>query len=223
MEVETNENHESVPPRSVLHSLRPLGLGTPFVESAESYLRRLTASHVVERSKLHHFINHYGDPIYGDLRGQPARVDTPTANAAAYMRRTAELTRQPAVALLGLGWLAGCATSQNCLRKRRAWCGLCFLEMQAHRQELSVPMLWSFAFRSRSRTRHFLAPARSAAAIFFRLWSCVLKGVPGPDVTPALRRDTRPRSPWRDHRDSRIGASSPVAPQPGQVLRPGRR
>lgn len=145
MDINTRPSHETVPPRSVLHSLHSLGSGTPFVESAESYLRRLTASHFVERSKLHHFINHYGVPIYGDLRGQAARVDAPTASAAAFMLRTAELTRQPTVALLGLGWLAGCVTSQHCLRKRRAWCCLCFLEMQERGREPYVPMLWSFA------------------------------------------------------------------------------
>lgn len=84
------------PPRSVLHSLRPIGAGTPFVVSGESYLRRFTASRGVERSKLHHFINGVGDLIYGDLKGQVARVDASTINASAFMRWSADEPGRPA-------------------------------------------------------------------------------------------------------------------------------
>ncbi|HEY4080835.1 MAG TPA: TniQ family protein [Burkholderiaceae bacterium] len=145
MSIETNLNLDAEPSRSLLHSLRPLGVGTPFVESAESYLRRLAVSHAVEHSQLHRFINDAGEPIYGDLKGQTARVDALTHNAAAFMRRTAQLTRQPVVALLGLGWLAGHVTGQQSLRKRHAWCTACFAEMRAEGQDVHLPMLWSFA------------------------------------------------------------------------------
>lgn len=163
MESETKKHLKTAPPRSVLHSLNPLGLDTPFVESADSYLRRLTASHAVERSKLYHFINHYGSSIYGDLRGQAARIDAPTASAAAFMQRTAELTRQPTVALLGLGWLAGCVTSQHCLRKQRAWCGACFFEMKEHGRVPYLPMLWSFVQLARCPRHGVLLTERCAS------------------------------------------------------------
>ena len=145
MATEEGAPPRTAPQRSVLHGLAPVGVGTPFVESAESYLRRLATSHAVERAKLHHFINDAGEPIYGDLRGQTARVDAPTQNAMAFMHRTAQLTRQPDVAKLGLGWLAAHVTAQHSLRRHRAWCGGCFLEMQSRGLEPHTHMLWCFA------------------------------------------------------------------------------
>ena len=42
----------SIPARSRLHSIEPIGIGTPFVESLTGYMIRLAASHAVRVSDL---------------------------------------------------------------------------------------------------------------------------------------------------------------------------
>ena len=42
----------SVPPRSRLYSLKPIGIGTPFVESLTGYVSRLADAHGVSVGKL---------------------------------------------------------------------------------------------------------------------------------------------------------------------------
>ena len=42
----------TIPPRSRLHSIVPIGIGTPFVESLTGYMIRLAASHAVRVSDL---------------------------------------------------------------------------------------------------------------------------------------------------------------------------
>jgi len=42
----------SIPARSRLHSIEPIGIGTPFVESLTGYMIRVAASHAVRVSDL---------------------------------------------------------------------------------------------------------------------------------------------------------------------------
>ncbi|MEO3690018.1 TniQ family protein [Roseateles paludis] len=130
--------------RSMLWPLRPIGVGTADAESAQSYAWRLANSHGVAPLTLHKFINGHGAEIYKDLRGQPPRLDAPTAEASMYMQRLATLTRQPEVALLGLGWLAGRFSGQYLLRRQRAWCAGCFRYMEASGMPLHEPLRWAF-------------------------------------------------------------------------------
>jgi len=132
------------PRRAALARLAPIAVGTPMVESAESYVGRLAEAHGIERSTLHRFINSRGPAIYKELRGQLARLDAPTAQAAAYMERVAGLTAQPDVRRLGLSWLSGRVRAQHVLRTHRAWCPDCMAEMKTERTGYA-PMLWSLA------------------------------------------------------------------------------
>lgn len=131
--------------RPALRSLLPIAVGTPDVESAQSYVWRLAQAHDVPWQTLHKFINGKGPAIYGNLRGQVPRLDAPTAQAAAYVRRVAELTGQPGVASLGLSWLAGRVRAQHVLRTHHAWCPACIAEMHAGDRPFYTPMMDSLA------------------------------------------------------------------------------
>lgn len=129
----------------VLRSLPPIAVGTPDVESAQSYVWRLAEAHDVPWQTLHKFINGKGPAIYGNLRGQVPRLDAPTAQAAAYVRRVAELTGQPGVASLGLSWLAGRVRAQHVLRNHRMRCRACVAEMRSGDRPVYTPMTESLA------------------------------------------------------------------------------
>ncbi len=122
----------------------PIGVGTPDVESADSYLGRLAQAHGVARQTLHKFINGHGPAIYQNLRGQPPRLDVPSQQAAVYMRRVADLVDHAAVETLGLSWLADRVRAQHVFRSDRAWCPACLAEMQAG-PGLHTPLIWGLA------------------------------------------------------------------------------
>jgi YD repeat-containing protein len=130
--------------RPVLRSLQPIGVGTPDSESAQSYVGRLAKAHGVPWQTLHKFINCCGSQIYQELRGQPPKLDAPTPQAAAYMRRVAGMVGNPCVAALGLSWLAGRVRAQHVFRANRAWCAACCAET-SHGHALHVPMIWGLA------------------------------------------------------------------------------
>lgn len=135
---------QSMPSRSVLHSLAPEGVGTPLVESADSYVSRLAESHRVARSKLIGFVNEQGGHIYGDLKCQPPRLDSMTPQADAFMRRLADLTGRPEVQWLGLGWLSPYVTSHDVLREYRSWCPHCLKDAPDDGQPRCTPSIWAF-------------------------------------------------------------------------------
>lgn len=130
--------------RPGLYSLQPIGVGTPDVESADSYLGRLARAHGVARQTLHKFVNACGPAIYMNLRGQLPRLDTPSLQATAYMRRVADLVERPEVAALGLSWLADRVRAQHVFRPHHAWCPTCLTEMQEG-QAFHMPMIWGLA------------------------------------------------------------------------------
>ncbi|WP_269632531.1 TniQ family protein [Pelomonas sp. BJYL3] len=130
--------------RPRLWHLPPIGVGTPDVESADSYLGRLAQAHGVPRQTLHKFINGHGPAIYQNLRGQPPRLDVPSQQAAAYMRRVADLVGHPEVETLGLSWLADRLRAQHVFRSDRAWCPACLAEMPAG-PGLHMPLIWGLA------------------------------------------------------------------------------
>ena len=53
-----------IPARSRLHSIEPIGVGTPFVESLTGYMIRLAASHAVRVSDLIEHELRTGVPYY---------------------------------------------------------------------------------------------------------------------------------------------------------------
>jgi hypothetical protein len=133
------------PRRAALHCITPVGVGSAFAESMESYVIRLAASHRVARHRVEHFVGaSEGEiPIYVDRSLQPPRLDGPTPEAAEFSRRLAELTGEPRVRRLGLGWLCGRVSRIQTLRSHRAWCPDCFGEARAEGSPAYLQLAWS--------------------------------------------------------------------------------
>jgi hypothetical protein len=138
----------TLPPRSRLYSLRPIGIGTPEVESLTGYIARLAEEHCVSvytlvSTELVVRIAHGVDQPHKIVkRKQPharmATINGVTPLAASWVRVLESLThRRDLRSLTMLAW-ANVLPCKGLLRYKRAWCPEC-LRGQATAYE---PLLW---------------------------------------------------------------------------------
>ncbi len=141
-----------VPPRSRLHHLAPVGVGTGEVESLASYFTRLAGSHAVS---LHTLAGRVVAPEIGLDRvwwtGTKINVFfRTTGNAIVGMGETAEdwstalatLTRRDDLRALTLLPWAGVLSIQGLLRATAAWCPACYQAWSDAGQTVYRPLLW---------------------------------------------------------------------------------
>lgn len=133
------------PTRRVLFRQRPIGLGTPFVESMESYTCRLARRHGVARCTLEQLVIGRFEPAPCLDKHGPPRLDAPTEGAATFADRLAALTGCDEVRALGLGRFAGRLPTGLALRQQRAWCGKCFHDSRTRGEEAHLQLLWTLA------------------------------------------------------------------------------
>jgi TniQ len=131
-------------PRSMLLSAVPCGCGTGQLESLHSYVDRLVAAHRTTRYQFDRFVwARAGVPPPRCRQHTRRSYDTPSPASDNFASCLAELTRQPAVARLGLGWLHPCISPNDALRHHIAWCDECLLESSFGTRPLYLPLLWS--------------------------------------------------------------------------------
>jgi hypothetical protein len=134
--------------RSELKSMPPVECASGLVESLSCYVERLSIVIDVPRKHLELFVD--GKPILTRGRGgrphslsEMVRADSPLRRSAAFAARLAELTHQPEVARLGLGWMCDVVTVQEAIKKHCAWCPRCLKDSLQGRRPAYVPLLWS--------------------------------------------------------------------------------
>ncbi len=144
----------TVPPRSRLYSLEPLGLGTSSVESLTSYITRLAVAHCVSVGSLYHreIIPLKGGSrnIFSLVRTQRTGCHTSSINGAGSMasRFTHALEiltgRKDLQYLTMLPWRE--AFHRNSLTRRTAsWCPRCWTEWRDLAKPVYIPLLWALA------------------------------------------------------------------------------
>jgi hypothetical protein len=134
--------------RSELKSVPPAECTSGLVESLGGYAERLAVVIDVPRKHLELLVA--GKPIVtrgvgrrpGSL-SESARADSPMRSSAAFAARLAELTSQPEVARLGLGWMCDVLTVPEAIRRHCAWCPRCLRDSLQGRRAAYVPLLWS--------------------------------------------------------------------------------
>ena len=75
----------SIPARSRLHSIEPIGIGTPFVESLTGYMIRLAASHAVRVSDLIEYELRSSIPYFHAPAGLPNAINGVNENARSWV------------------------------------------------------------------------------------------------------------------------------------------
>ncbi|ACK65702.1 TetR family transcriptional regulator [Rippkaea orientalis PCC 8801] len=137
-----------MPPRSRLHHLQPMGIGTPMVESLTSYVTRLAHSHGV----------HVGTLIYKEiipcisktykttnllcLRNQTGAINGCGLLAEDSVQALSELTLYQNLSnLTMLNW-KNIFPNRKLIRNHKAWCPFCYQEWRTNNQIIFDPLIW---------------------------------------------------------------------------------
>ena len=142
----------TIPERSRLYGLQPIGIGTAEVESLTSYLARLAAAHCVHPSTL---IHQEIEPLLKQRLDFAVRFETPSVSgpdspngkgqkARKYVLALEALTGQSNLYCSTLLLLNGLHANRGLLNPVRAWCPLCYQQWQASGQPFYDPLLWMF-------------------------------------------------------------------------------
>jgi AraC-like DNA-binding protein len=137
-----------VPPRTRLYPLKPVGIGTAFVESVTGYMMRLAEAHAVPVGAL---INH-GLALQRSAAGlegpYPSRFLSYRANGsgkstASCVHALERATCQNNLSLLTFLPLKPGFCTTHLFRERRAWCPGCYNDWRRTACTVYEPLLWS--------------------------------------------------------------------------------
>lgn len=128
----------TIPPRSRLFHLEPIGLGTPYVESLTSYINRLARLHFVQLRKL---ITQEVLPLLRISSSSKADIDPKESQSIAtlngitpqvgeWVRALAQLTLREGLQFLSMLTWSNIADQKGVVRSIRAWCPVCYDEWQ---------------------------------------------------------------------------------------------
>lgn len=143
----------NIPARSRLYSLPPIGIGTAGVESLTGYVARLAEAHCVSphtllakeilgiRSLKKKPLSLYRTSFLGFSSNHMNGVG-PTANLT--VSSLEQLTLSSEIRYTTLLTWANILSPSQLLRRKRAWCALCYGEWQIKGQQIYEPLLWSF-------------------------------------------------------------------------------
>lgn len=130
---------------SLLYTLTPCGLGTPYVESLSSYVTRLANAHVVSVWRL---ILHVLSPMNP---GRVPRSSTRYAYPANGLGKGSEIllrsfeaaTCRSDLRLLTLTALQGTISQLSIFRTTEAWCPVCLEQWRTTGMPVHSPLLWA--------------------------------------------------------------------------------
>ena len=132
----------SIPPRSRLHSIVPLGIGTPFVESLTGYMIRLAASHAVRVSDLIEHELRTDVPYYHVPAGISNAINGVGKSAQSWVSAIERFTLRDNLRFLTLLPFASVLDTAGLMRRERAWCPRCYESSVAQRQEVYEQLVW---------------------------------------------------------------------------------
>ena len=139
----------SIPPRSILYQLPPIGIGTPGVESLTSYIARLATSHTLTiGTLLEREVARLLDKKYGVANLHGISRVMGALNGIGSMSRDlvcalTHLTMMQDLQFLTMLSFDNVIPSRNLIRDVRAWCPLCYQTWFDNGDSLYEPLLWS--------------------------------------------------------------------------------
>jgi AraC-like DNA-binding protein len=146
-----------LPPRSLLYALEPIGVGTAFVESLNSYVARLAEAHSVSVGDLVGLVLSDVPNLKGALLppaakagrrgGHGFRVCSYTVNGVTDRAITWAHALEVATSRHDLQYLTLLpfrrALPDHLFHRHRAWCSLCYEQWRLNSQTVYEPLLWA--------------------------------------------------------------------------------
>lgn len=145
-----------IPPRSYLYHLLPVGLGSAAIESLTSYLARLAAAHDISSGTL--LTREILPKVREEFRRHDYRAVHEIESTFLYEAHTLNgvgqrsqdwvyglerLTGVRGLQCLTMGAWRQVISGVGLLRRRRAWCPLCFDDWRCSNQPVYEPLLWA--------------------------------------------------------------------------------
>lgn len=131
-----------IPARSRLHSIEPIGVGTPFVESLTGYIIRLAASHAVRVSDLVEHELRVSIPHFHAPAGIPNAINGISQGARNWVCALEKFTLREDLQFLTLLPFASLLTTACLMRQERAWCPQCYESRIAQGLDVYEQLLW---------------------------------------------------------------------------------
>ncbi|MCY9764988.1 TniQ family protein [Paenibacillus alvei] len=129
---------ENVPKRSNYSSLKPVGVGTPFVESLTSYLTRLAEIHcvnvtdiVMEACVNIKWVNEYATYLNDH--------DSLVEEIVHHLEKNIICRELNPLTLINWRFV-----DRGIVRRNKAWCPICFFQWQESNQIMYEPLIWCF-------------------------------------------------------------------------------
>jgi TniQ len=144
----------SIPPRSRLYNLEPIGIGTPYVESLTSYITRLAQAHCMtpqslvrkiilpELGRCHDTLN-YGYRFNNFRFENSSPLNGISPISAKWVEVLQNLTSRQDLRFLTLLTWRNVLAVDRLLCKHKRWCLLCLEEWKQRQQPIYEPLIWA--------------------------------------------------------------------------------
>jgi AraC-like DNA-binding protein len=128
---------------SVLYHLEPLGMGTPYIESLTSFLKRLAHLHHLTIANLVTFCSEQtSEKVMPSAIHKLFWIDSITQSGRMWSQLLARLTGCPQVVYLTMAYWECLLNPYQLLRERQAWCPVCYAEWLNTDKPIYEPLLW---------------------------------------------------------------------------------
>lgn len=146
----------SLPPRSRLYSLKPVGAGTAYVESLTGYSIRLAETHNVDFGRLvvevitpvinkKYLLSSEGVSFSVRFGATASALNSMGRMARDWVNAIQALTLQENLASLTMLPWADVVSNMGLIRPNCAWCPACFEEWHTNGKTIYEPLLWSLS------------------------------------------------------------------------------
>ena len=149
-----NLEKPTVPLRSRLYHLKPIGIGTPYIESLTSFLMRLAEAHSLEVNTLvakkisiyfdQKYLKEHRDKGLSTLFNKGATLNSNGILASQLYQSLEQLTLRKNLSCLTLLAFHNIFSSKKLLRKSKAWCPVCYEQWRKAGKTVYESLLWSF-------------------------------------------------------------------------------
>lgn len=144
----------SIPPRSRLYSLEPIGAGTPYLESLTSFLVRLAEVHCVSTDTLFtrellpltqkaNQQSRIKRALTPSFRNRSRALNGTGILAECWVQALEKTTLRKDLRYLTLLTWSEVLSQRQLLRAVRAWCPLCYEHWRENKQVVYDPLLWA--------------------------------------------------------------------------------